>query len=143
MVRSALVFAALLVLPSMASAQTVTVTRAPNGDTVTTTTQSPNGVNTITVTRPPDGVGGGVVIGGGIDQSTGMPLRDTRPATGTSVIRGRIIDAPNGTPLRKAQVRIMAPEIREMRTASTDTEGRYEFKDLPAGRFNISASKTG
>ena len=29
------------------------------------------------------------------------------------------------------------------KTALTDAQGRYEFQDLPAGRFNVSVSKSG
>src|SRR4051794_6316002 len=63
------------------------------------------------------------------------------PATGTSRIRGRVLAADTGQAIRRAVVRINAPELREMRTTSTDPEGRYEFRDLPAGRFSVSASK--
>jgi protocatechuate 3,4-dioxygenase beta subunit len=43
--------------------------------------------------------------------------------------------------LRKAQVRIFAGEIRENRMATTDQNGAYEFKEVRAGRYSISASK--
>lgn len=72
------------------------------------------------------------------------PPRDPRDApTGTAVIRGRIIAADTGSPLRRAQVRAFAGEIRESRMASTDAEGRFELRDLPAGRWSLSASKAG
>jgi protocatechuate 3,4-dioxygenase beta subunit len=38
-------------------------------------------------------------------------------------------------------VRLTAPELRESRTTTTNAEGLYEFKDLPAGRYNVNASK--
>src|SRR5216684_2080916 len=100
---------------------------------------------TTVITQSGGDLAGGVVVqGGGVVQIGGAPARDTPgAATGTSVIRGRIVDASSGTPLRKATVRLSAAEIREMRSASTDAEGRYEFKDLPAGRFNLSATKAG
>jgi hypothetical protein len=31
-----------------------------------------------------------------------------------------------------AQVRIFSPELRENRMTTTDVQGRYEFKELPA-----------
>jgi protocatechuate 3,4-dioxygenase beta subunit len=44
--------------------------------------------------------------------------------------------------VRRAQVRVVGPEIGS-KTAMTDAEGRYEFRDLPAGRFNLTATKSG
>jgi len=72
-----------------------------------------------------------------------MPPRDpTQPAkTGTATLRGHVVAADNGQPLRKAQVRIMAPELRENRLTSTDADGKYEFKEVVAGRYNVMASK--
>ena len=60
---------------------------------------------------------------------------------GTAVIRGRVVAGDNGQALRKAQVRLAGAELREGRLANTDAEGRYEFKDLPAGRYTLTASK--
>jgi protocatechuate 3,4-dioxygenase beta subunit len=72
-----------------------------------------------------------------------MPPRDNaQPAKpGTATIRGRVLAADTGQPLRKAQVRAVAGEMRENRLATTDADGKYEFKLLPAGRYNISANK--
>ena len=72
------------------------------------------------------------------------PPRDPREApTGTSVIRGRIVAADTGAPIRRVQVRAMSGELRESRLASTDAQGRFELRDLPAGRWDLSASKAG
>lgn len=60
---------------------------------------------------------------------------------GTATLRGHIFAADTGRPLRKAQVRIFAPDIRENRMATTDEQGAYEFKEVRAGRYTISASK--
>src|SRR5262245_38388840 len=73
----------------------------------------------------------------------GLPQRDTAPVTGSSIIRGRVVDAANGMPLRKVGVRIFGAQIRETRSAITDAEGRYEFTDLPAGQFNLNVTKPG
>ena len=70
-----------------------------------------------------------------------MPTRDRPVNPGTAVLRGRVIGADTGQPLRKAQVRIVAGEIRENRMTMTDADGRYEFKEVPAGRYNITAQK--
>jgi hypothetical protein len=81
-----------------------------------------------------------------IDSGDGMPLNmlppGRTPKTGTSAVRGRIVAGDTGTPVRRAQVRISGPDIGN-KTALTDNQGRYEFRDLPAGRFNLNVSKSG
>jgi protocatechuate 3,4-dioxygenase beta subunit len=62
--------------------------------------------------------------------------------TGTARIRGRVVSAETGTPVRRAQVRIAGADIGS-RTSMTDTDGQYEFRDLPGGTFNLSATKSG
>lgn len=75
------------------------------------------------------------------DQVGGNPGGDQ--AAGTAIIRGRVVSADNGMPVRRAQVRAQAGELRANRLVSTDAQGRFEFKDLPAGRWNLTASKAG
>src|SRR4051812_23258899 len=60
--------------------------------------------------------------------------------TGTSRVRGRVVASDTGSSVRRAQVRISGPDIGT-KTALTDAQGRFEFRDLPAGRFNVSVSK--
>ena len=62
--------------------------------------------------------------------------------TGTARIRGRVVAADTGAGLRRVQVRISGPDVPP-RMAMTDPEGRFEFRDLPAGRFNVSSNKSG
>ena len=62
--------------------------------------------------------------------------------TGTGRILGRVVSTDTGGPLRRAQVRLTAPEIG-VKVALTDAEGRYEFRELPAGRFTLNAAKSG
>jgi protocatechuate 3,4-dioxygenase beta subunit len=62
--------------------------------------------------------------------------------TGTGRIKGRLVTADTGAPVRRAQVRLTGSEILP-KTATTDLEGTYEFRDLPPGRFTINASKSG
>jgi hypothetical protein len=70
--------------------------------------------------------------------------RDARPdVTGTAVIRGRVLTAETGSPIRRAQVRAFSSETRGSRLASTDGQGRFELRDLPAGRWELTASKAG
>ena len=71
-----------------------------------------------------------------------QPTRVDAPR-GTSIIRGQILTADNGTPIRRAQVRINAADVRESRVAITDAQGRFEIKELPAGRYTMTASKAG
>lgn len=79
--------------------------------------------------------------------TTDMPVQlpgmgPRQPKTGTARLRGRVLSVENGGPVRRAQVRIMSQDIGS-KSAMTDAEGRYEFRDLPAGRFNLSATKAG
>lgn len=74
-----------------------------------------------------------------------MP-RDTgpAPATGTGVIRGRVTDADTGAPIRRAMVQLSQRAMRgEPRGATTDDQGRFEFRDLAAGEFMVLARKPG
>ena len=74
-----------------------------------------------------------------------QPPRDQpTPQTGTSVIRGRITETETGRPLRRASVTLTSPALgRENRTANTDTQGRYQVKDLPAGRYTLTVRRSG
>ncbi|HEX4568007.1 MAG TPA: carboxypeptidase-like regulatory domain-containing protein, partial [Vicinamibacterales bacterium] len=62
--------------------------------------------------------------------------------TGTGKLRGKVVASDTGSVVRRAQVRISSADIGT-KTAFTDAQGRYEFKDLPAGRFTVSVSKSG
>lgn len=84
----------------------------------------------------------GVVVGFSQAGPNGPARDNAPPATGRSTIRGRIVAADNGQPIRRATVRIGAPELRGQRTTMTDAEGRYEFAMLPAGRYSITAAKS-
>src|SRR5947208_17078798 len=56
------------------------------------------------------------------------PPRDNTQQTGTARIRGRVVATESGEPLRRAMVRVFAPELRESRMAMTDAHGAYELK---------------
>src|SRR5207245_11041475 len=62
-------------------------------------------------------------------------------AAGLAPVRVHVVASETGQPLRKAQVRIFSPELRENRLASTDSDGKYEFKEFQAGWYSVSASK--
>ncbi len=74
------------------------------------------------------------------------PPRDAAgpPPAGTAVIRGRVL-ATTGEPLRRAQIRLQGAGggLVSPRAATTDDEGRYAFGELPAGRYQLRASKGG
>jgi protocatechuate 3,4-dioxygenase beta subunit len=72
------------------------------------------------------------------------PLRPGEaPPKGTGVLKGQVVAAGTGTPVRRAQVRAISMEGRGGGVTSTDNEGRFEIKELAAGRYSISASKGG
>jgi hypothetical protein len=92
--------------------------------------------------QPPDGARPGA--GGGLGQRQ-QPPRDAfarEAPRGTSIIRGTVVAADNGSPIRRAQVRI-GGQGAQGRLATTDAQGRFEIRELPAGRYTVSASKGG
>src|SRR5215831_199312 len=68
------------------------------------------------------------------------PGREAKKGTGG--LKGRVLAADSGSPLRRAQVRISSSDIGS-KTTLTDAQGRYEFKELPSGRFSVSVTKSG
>ena len=76
------------------------------------------------------------------------PVRDQpqKPSGGTGAIRGRVVRADTGEPLRRAQVRIdewSAKDQSGPASTMTDAEGRYELTPLPAGSYHLKASRGG
>jgi protocatechuate 3,4-dioxygenase beta subunit len=63
--------------------------------------------------------------------------------TGSAVIRGRVVVAGTGEPVRRAFVNLMGRGVNLRRSTSTDEQGRFEFRELPKGEFQLSASKSG
>ena len=73
------------------------------------------------------------------------PARDRRPGDnerGTSAIRGQVVAADTGAPLRRAVVRAFS-QGGSNGIGQTDAEGRYEITQLPAGRYFVSAQRSG
>jgi len=72
------------------------------------------------------------------------PPRDTpAESKGSAVIRGRVTSLETGRPLRRARVSLASPDAPITRNASTNTDGRYEFTDLPAGRYTLRVTRGG
>ena len=68
--------------------------------------------------------------------------RAQKPATGTGAIRGRVVAADTGVPMRRATVMLMPMQPTQPtppRNVATDAEGRFEFKALPAGSYRLRA----
>jgi protocatechuate 3,4-dioxygenase beta subunit len=69
------------------------------------------------------------------------PPRDRSDGKPSAALRGRVLAADSGAPLRKAQVRLISPTLRENRLTSTDAAGKYEFTHLRAGQYTLLAMK--
>lgn len=65
------------------------------------------------------------------------------PQKGTSVLRGYVVAADTGNPIRRALVRAMSQDGRSSGMATTDADGRYEIKELLGGRYTLSVQKAG
>lgn len=75
------------------------------------------------------------------------PARDVVLASnvGTGSISGVVtLDDDEKTPVRRAQVRLTGSAATGISAAATtDGEGRFVFRDLPAARYNITVSRAG
>jgi hypothetical protein len=75
------------------------------------------------------------------------PPRTVRPGEdpqkGTSIVRGHVLAAETGTPLRRALVNVRSADGRSGGVATTDAQGRFEIKELLGGRYTITAQKAG
>jgi uncharacterized protein (DUF2141 family) len=74
------------------------------------------------------------------------PVRDTAkpPATGTGSLTGTIVtDETEPRPMRRVRVGLTSSDRRVGRTTVTDDSGRFSFAGLPAGRYLLSATKSG
>ena len=88
------------------------------------------------------GGGGGARAGGARGRGFDLPGRGQQ-IQGTASIRGLVTASDTNSPVRRAQVRATSPDTRSARLSTTDADGRFELKDLPAGRWTISATKGG
>jgi Carboxypeptidase regulatory-like domain len=86
------------------------------------------------------------LAGAAIAQVHRDPIRGRMPAsnaaTGSGAIEGTVSDAASHAPLKKAQV-TMNGSIANPLTAVTGDDGRFVFRELPAGNYWMNASKSG
>ena len=70
-------------------------------------------------------------------ETTALPPLRIMPGSGKAVLAGRIIP-----PRPDCEVRLIH-EGKERAAVRTDREGRYEFRELPAGTYEVKASAPG
>src|SRR5688500_11097940 len=87
---------------------------------------------------------------GAAGQAAPVPPRDPRPeterplATTAGVIRGRVVRAGSGAPVRRVVIDVVdASSGIRVRQAFSGADGRYEVADLPSGDYTIRASRNG
>ena len=78
----------------------------------------------------------------GAPATPGQPTRTTSPKN-TAIISGVVVAADTGRPVKRARVFAQAAELGEARAGTTRDDGTFEFRDLPPGRYTVTASKTG
>ncbi len=73
------------------------------------------------------------------------PTQGAEAAKGTAVIKGTVVAMDTGAPLRRVQLRAFGttPAAGGTRVTTTDDQGRFELRELAAGRYTINASKSG
>ena len=76
-------------------------------------------------------------------RDTSAPQSKDAPPTPAGRITGRVLAADSGRPIRRARVFVSATELPGGRGAMTDDQGVYDITELPAGRYTVTASKSG
>ena len=72
------------------------------------------------------------------------PPRDPAPAAvKTAAITGRVTNLDTGLPLRRVRIQIASSVLPSAKTVSTNSDGRYEIRDLPAGEYSLRAERGG
>ena len=81
--------------------------------------------------------------GGGFRQPPRMLRPGEEAPKGTAVLRGVVVAADTGAPVRRAQVRAASSESGDTRTTLTDEQGRFDLRELAGGHYTLTASKGG
>ena len=89
-----------------------------------------------------------VLVGHHAAQAQGGPptpprMQAGQVVRGTAVLRGTVVAADTGVPLRRVQVRAVSTDGQDNNVASTDEQGRFEILELVGGRYTVTATKTG
>src|SRR5215831_852914 len=77
----------------------------------------------------------------GFDRQSPPPSKERED---TCSVSGMVVKAADGTPLKNAAVRLFIPNDREHTIAAkTNAEGKFELKNLPAGRYRMTVNRNG
>jgi hypothetical protein len=82
-----------------------------------------------------------IVLAGTVHAQPGR-TRPQRVDPLTSSIQGRVTTSDTGAPIRGAEVRL-SMDGRFSRLVTTNGEGRFELRNLPAGEYRLTVSKAG
>jgi len=74
--------------------------------------------------------------------AVGIPPNTPAQTAGTGVIVGTVID-PTGATIFGATVTLRDAATNAVRTASTNQAGRYDFPNLPPGKYDLIINKSG
>jgi hypothetical protein len=85
----------------------------------------------------------GLLACGVLAQSGVAAARPPAPAPGTAQLSGTVRSAADDKPLARARVVATSEVLQEPRATITNSDGTYSFTDLPAGSYNVSATRTG
>jgi protocatechuate 3,4-dioxygenase beta subunit len=81
-----------------------------------------------------------------LQTSAGTPSKVDNKVPPPCTVSGRVVTAAEGTPLKSARVVLMREqEAREpqLYAATSDSDGRFTIKDVPAARYKFFAARSG